>query len=112
HLPEHPPAEPEGFSSIVRDLDSVIVPGLTQWQHPSFFAYFPSNVSYPSILAELVTAGLGVQGMSWVPGPACTELETLMLDWMHELLELPAAFRSTSRRGGGVIQGSASEATL
>ena len=70
------------------------------------------NTSYPSILGELLSAGLGVQGMSWVTSPACTELETLMLDWMVELLDLPAAFRSDSAAGGGVIQGSASEATL
>lgn len=111
-LPEHPPAETEPFSNIVADLDNIVVPGLTHWQHPSFFAYFPSNVSYASILAELVTAGIGVQGMSWVTSPACTEVETLMLDWMHELLDLPPHFRSTSDTGGGVIQGSASEATL
>ena len=111
-LPEHPPASPEPFGSIIEDLDDVVMQGLTHWQHPSFFAYFPSNVSYPSILAELVTAGIGVQGMSWVTSPACTEVETLMLDWMHELLDLPAKLRSTSEFGGGVIQGSASEATL
>jgi aromatic-L-amino-acid/L-tryptophan decarboxylase len=111
-LPEHPPTETEPFSAVLTDLDGVVVPGLTHWQHPSFFAYFPSNVSYPSILAELATAGIGVQGMSWVTSPACTEVETLMLDWMHELLALPAAFRSTGATGGGVIQGSASEATL
>ncbi len=59
------------------DIDRVIVPGLTHWQHPSFFAYFPANSSYPAILGDLLTAGLGVQGMSWVTGPACTEVETL-----------------------------------
>ena len=94
------------------DLDEVIVPGIVHWQHPSFFAYFPSNTTYPSILGELVSAGLGVQGMSWVTSPACTELETLVLDWMVELLGLPDRFRSDSAAGGGVIQGSASEATL
>jgi aromatic-L-amino-acid decarboxylase len=111
-LPEHPPTEPEPWNAVRRDLDEIIVPGLVHWQHPSFFAYFPSNVLYPSILGELLAAGLGVQGMSWVTGPACTELETLVLDWMVELLDLPAHFRSTSAAGGGVIQGSASEATL
>jgi aromatic-L-amino-acid decarboxylase len=111
-LPEHPPAEREAFSTVMADLDRVIVPGLTQWQHPNFFAYFPSNNSFPSILAELLTAGIGVQGMSWVTSPACTELETLMLDWMIELLGLPSTFHSTSEHGGGVIQGSASEAVL
>ena len=111
-LPEHPPTEPEGFDAVMADMDRVIVPGLTNWQHPSFFAYFPGNSSYPSILGELAAAGLGVQGMSWVTSPACTEVETLMLDWMQELLGLPDRFRSTSSTGGGVIQGSASEATL
>ena len=111
-LPAHPPAEPESWEAVRRDLDEVILPGLVHWQHPSFFAYFPSNTSYPSILGELLAAGLGVQGMSWVTSPACTELETLVLDWMVELLALPRQFLSTSPRGGGVIQGSASEATL
>jgi aromatic-L-amino-acid/L-tryptophan decarboxylase len=111
-LPEHPPSTPESFVDVMRDVDEVIVPGLTHWQHPNFFAYFPANNSYPSVLGELLSAGLGVQGMSWATSPAVTELETLMLDWMHELLELPERFHSTSDTGGGVIQGSASEATL
>ncbi len=111
-LPLHPPISLESFDSVLRDLDTVIMPGLTHWQHPSFFAYFPSNSSYSSILAELATAGLGVQGMSWITSPACTEVETLMLDWMQELLGLPERFRTDSEAGGGVIHGSASEATL
>jgi aromatic-L-amino-acid decarboxylase len=111
-LPEHPPTEPESFDAVMADVDRIIVPGLTQWQHPGFFAYFPSNTSYPSILGELLSAGLGVQGMSWVTSPACTEVETLMLDWMRELLDLPERFDSRSDNGGGVIQGTASEATL
>ena len=111
-LPPHPPTTTESFSHVLSDLDDIVVPGLTHWQHPSFFAYFPSNSSYSSILGELASAGLGVQGMSWVTSPACTEVETLMLDWMQELLGLPERFRSDSATGGGVIQGSASEATL
>lgn len=111
-LPEHPPTEPEPFESVMADVERVVVPGLTQWQHPGFFAYFPANNSFASILGELLSAGLGVQGMSWVTSPACTEVETLMLDWMQELLGLPERFRSTSDTGGGVIQGTASEATL
>jgi len=111
-LPEHPPTEPESFDAVMADVERIVVPGLTQWQHPGFFAYFPSNTSYPSILGELLSAGLGVQGMSWVTSPACTEVETLMLDWMRELLDLPARFDSRSDNGGGVIQGTASEATL
>ena len=111
-LPEHPPTTPESFENVMADVDRVILPGITNWQHPGWFAYYPANVSYPSILGELLSAGLGVQGMSWVTSPACTEVETLMLDWMQELLDLPESFRSTSDTGGGVIQGSASEATL
>ena len=79
------------------------MPTITHWQHPNWFAYFPANTTYPSILGELLSAGLGVQGMSWVTSPACTELETLMLDWMQELLALPGGFRSDSTTGGGVI---------
>ena len=111
-LPAHPPTAAEPFSAMLSDLDELVMPGITHWQHPSFFAYFPANISYPSILGELAAAGLGVQGMSWVTSPACTEVETLMMDWMHELLGLPERFRSTSATGGGVIQGSASEAAL
>ena len=110
-LPERP-GEPDGFDALLADLDDVVVPGLTNWQHPGFFAWFPANSGYPSILADLVSAGLGVQGMSWASSPAVTEVETRMMDWMVELLGLPDAFRSTSPSGGGVIQGSASEATL
>ncbi len=111
-LPEHPPTEPETWDAVMADIDRVIIPTISHWQHPNWFAYFPANGGFPSILGELLSAGLGVQGMSWVTSPACTEVETLMLDWMQELLGLPERFRSTSERGGGVIQGSASEATL
>jgi aromatic-L-amino-acid decarboxylase len=111
-LPEHPPAAPEPWAAVRADVERVIVPGTVGWQHPCWFAYYPANTSYASILGELLAAGLGQQGMSWVTSPACTEVETLMLDWMHELLGLPARFRSTSPHGGGVIQGSASEAVL
>ena len=111
-LPEHPPTDAEPFGDVLADLDRVLMPGITHWQHPSFFAYFPANTSYPAILGELAAAGLGVQGMSWVTSPACTEVETLMMDWMLELLGLPERFHSTSATGGGVIHGSASEATL
>jgi aromatic-L-amino-acid/L-tryptophan decarboxylase len=111
-LPEHPPAAPEPFEAVLADLDAVVVPGLTHWQHPSFFGYFPANSSYPAILGELASAGLGVNGMLWATSPAATELETLVLDWMQELLGLPERFRSTTGRGAGVIQGTASEAAL
>jgi aromatic-L-amino-acid/L-tryptophan decarboxylase len=110
-LPAHPPSTGEALDGLTSDLDRVIVPGLTHWQHPSFFGFFPANASYPAILGELLSAGLGVQGMLWSTSPACTELETHVLDWMVELLDLPPRFRSDGP-GGGVIQGSASEATL
>jgi aromatic-L-amino-acid decarboxylase len=106
-LPEHAPDEVETFGAVMADVDDVIVPAITQWQHPGFFAYFPSNTTPASILGELLSAALGVQGMSWVTSPACTELELRVLDWMRELLGLPERFASN-----GVIQGSASEATL
>ena len=115
-LPEHPPEEGlgggEGWEAIFRDLEDVVLPGLTHWQSPSFFAYFPANASGPAVLGELLSAGLGVQGMLWSTSPAATELETRVLDWLAELTGLPAAFRSDSGTGGGVIQGTASEATL
>ncbi|MFD0686444.1 aminotransferase class I/II-fold pyridoxal phosphate-dependent enzyme [Actinomadura fibrosa] len=110
-LPAGPPEEGEGFEAVLADLDRVVMPGITHWQHPSFFAYFPANASGPAILGELLSAGLGVQGMLWATSPACTELETRMLDWLAELLGLPARFRSDGD-GGGVIQDSASDAVL
>src|SRR5262245_1846821 len=110
-LPASAPETPEPFDAVLADLDRVIMPGVTHWQHPSWFAYFPANSSGPSILGELVSAGLGVQGMLWQTSPAATELETHVLDWMVDLLGLPAGFRSESS-GGGVIQDSASSAAL
>ena len=99
------------WTTILADLDRVIVPGITHWQSPHFFAYFPANASGPSILGDLVSSGLGVQGMLWATSPACTELETHVLDWLVELLGLPRRFRSDGA-GGGVIQDSASSANL
>src|SRR4051794_13212408 len=110
-LPPHPPDTGERFEEMLADLDRIVVPGLTHWQSPNFFAYFPANASGPSALGELVSAGVGVQGMSWATSPACTELETHVLDWMIELLGLGDRFLS-SGRGGGVIQDSASSAAL
>ncbi|MFV2020739.1 pyridoxal-dependent decarboxylase [Micromonospora sp. LOL_023] len=110
-LPAAPPEQGESFDVILADLDRVVVPGLTHWQHPGFFGYFPANTSAPSVLGDLVSAGLGVQGMLWTTSPACTEVETVMLDWLAQLLDLPDQFRS-HRAGGGVIQDSASSATL
>lgn len=110
-LPAAPPVKGEPFEAILRDVDKIILPGITHWQSPNFFGFFPSNNSPPSILGELLSAGLGVQGMLWATSPACTELETHVLDWFAEMLALPGHFKSDST-GGGVIQDSASSATL
>jgi len=102
------------WDDVFADLERVIQPGLTHWQSPGFFGYFPCNGSGPAILGELLSAGLGVQGMLWQTSPACTELEMRVMDWTAELLGLPDAFRfdRSEGRGGGVIQGTASEAAL
>lgn len=110
-FPPHPPGYGEPFRDVLRDLDDKIIPGITHWQHPSFFAYFPANTSGPGILGDLLASGLGVQGMLWATSPAATELETLVLDWLAELLDLPERFRSDGP-GGGVIQHTASDAAL
>src|SRR5262249_49057131 len=102
-LPAHPPQQGESFDAVMADFERLILPGITHWQSPNFFAYFPSNNSFPSILGEMLSAGLGVQGMLWATSPACTELETHVLDWLVEMLGLPGAFASSST-GGGVIQ--------
>jgi aromatic-L-amino-acid decarboxylase len=110
-LPEHPPEKGEPFEDVLRDLDDKILPGITHWQHPSFFAFFPGNSSGPGILGDLLASGLGVQGMLWATSPAATELETHVLDWLAELLDLPQRFRSGGP-GGGVIQHTASDAAV
>jgi hypothetical protein len=111
HLPLRPPEAAEPLADVLHDLDRVIAPGLLHWQHPAFFGYFPASASGPSILGELLSAGLGVQGMLWATSPACTELETHVLDWLHDLLGLPERFAS-SGTGGGVLQDSASSGVL
>ncbi|HKD11871.1 MAG TPA: pyridoxal-dependent decarboxylase, partial [Thermoanaerobaculia bacterium] len=110
-LPAQAPDRGEPFEEILADVNRLIVPGITHWQSPSFFAYFPSNSSGPAVLGELLSAGLGVQGMLWATSPACTELETHVLDWLADMLDLPEKFRS-SATGGGVIQDTASSASL
>ena len=110
-LPDAPPQNPEAWGDIMADVDELIVPGITHWQSPNFFAYFPANASPPSVLGELLSAGLGVQGMLWATSPACTELETHVLDWMIDMLGLPDRFRSGGA-GGGTLQDSASSGAL
>src|SRR3954470_11048973 len=110
-LPTKPPQQPESFDAILKDLEEKILPGITHWQSPNFYAYFPANSSPAAVLGDLLSSGLGVQGMLWATSPACTELETRVLDWIADMLDLPASFRSGST-GGGVIQDSASSANL
>jgi aromatic-L-amino-acid decarboxylase len=110
-LPAEAPAKGEGFDAILQDINQVILPGVTHWQSPNFFAYFPANASGPSILGDLLSSALGVQGMLWATSPACTELESQVLDWLVTMLGLPPKFLSTSS-GGGVIQDTASSASL
>src|SRR6266850_7796741 len=110
-LPAQPPRRGEAFDVILADVEKLLLPGITHWQSPNFFGFFPANNSGPSILGELLCAGLGVQGMLWTTSPACTELETHTLDWLVDMLGLPAKFKS-SGRGGGVIQDTASSAVL
>ena len=126
-LPDRAPEQGEPIARILADLDRVVMPGIVHWQHPGWFAYFPANSSYESVLGELASAGLGVQGMLWSTSPACTEIETHVLDWLVHALGLPARFLSEpatggpsgdgdggapARRGGGVLQDTASSAAL
>ena len=109
-LPAEAPEQPEPFEAVLRDLDGIVMPGITHWQSPGWFGYFPANTSPPSILGELVSAGLGVQGMLWATSPAATELEEVVADWLVDLLGLPEGWKTTGP-GGGVIQMSASDST-
>jgi aromatic-L-amino-acid decarboxylase len=104
-LPAAPPEQPESFDAIFRDLERVIVPGLSHWQHPNFFGYFPSNASLASVLGDYLSTGLGVLGLSWQASPAVTELEEVVTDWMRQLVGLSDAW-------SGVIQDTASTCTL
>jgi aromatic-L-amino-acid decarboxylase len=104
-IPGTPPDKPESFTSFMRDLDEIIMPGITHWQSPGFFAYFPANTSPPSILAEMITATLATQCMIWETSPAAAELEEKMMIWLRNMIQLPGSFE-------GVIQDSASTATL
>lgn len=104
-VPDTPPVEGEPFESLFDDFRHVIVPGMTHWNHPGWFAYFPCNNSPPSILGEMLTAAIGAQGMSWATSPAATELEQVVMDWLRQMIGLPAGYV-------GVIQDTASTATL
>ncbi|CAO1325033.1 unnamed protein product [Diamesa serratosioi] len=112
-LPTEMPEQSEDWRLIMKDLESHIMPGLTHWQSPNFHAYYPSQTSFPSIVGEMISAGLGVVGFSWICSPACTELEVIVMDWIGKFLNLPEVFLPSGEgNGGGIIQGSASEAIL
>ncbi len=104
-LPSAPPQEPEDFDDALRDLDSVVLPGLSHWQHPRFFGYFPSNAELASVLGDYVSTGLGVLGLSWQSSPALTEIEETTTDWLRQMVGLSDAW-------SGVIQDTASTSTL
>ncbi|HUR95510.1 MAG TPA: aminotransferase class I/II-fold pyridoxal phosphate-dependent enzyme, partial [Gemmatimonadales bacterium] len=104
-IADAPPLDGEPFDALFEDFRRIIVPGMTHWNHPGWFAYFPGNNSAPSILGEMLTATIGAQCMSWVTSPAATELEQVVMDWLRQMISLPAEFV-------GVIQDTASTATL
>lgn len=104
-LPQEPPEKGESMEALFEDFKRIILPGITHWQHPAWFAYFPANNSPPSILAELLTAGIGAQCMIWQTSPAATELEEVVMEWLKKMLDLPAEMQ-------GCIQDTASTSTL
>lgn len=112
-LPKSAPFNPEPIEVILHDVQKHVVPGLTHWQSPNFFAYYQSNASIAGILGEMLCSGFGVVGFSWVSSPAATELESLVMDWLGGMLELPTSFLfSGSDGGGGVILGNTTEAII
>jgi aromatic-L-amino-acid decarboxylase len=110
-LPDAPPQEGESWPEIQKDIETKIVPGLTHWQHPNFMAFFPASSTYPGMLGELYSAAFTAPAFNWICSPAVTELETIVMDWLCNLFALPPCYLS-SGAGGGVIQGSASEAIV
>ena len=104
-LPAEPPLHGGDLGDIVADLDRVVMPGITHWNHPGFLHYFPSNSDLSSVLADLVSSGLGVQGMSWQTSPAATEVEDVVMEWLREMVGLPDTFT-------GVIEDTASTSTF
>lgn len=113
-LPDEAPLDGEPWDVIMKDVEDKIMPGVTHWNHPRFHAYFPSGNSYPSILGDMLSDAISCIGFSWAASPACTELETIVMDWYGQAIGLPQEFISTTKgaRGGGVLQASASECIL
>ncbi|XP_067001500.1 aromatic-L-amino-acid decarboxylase isoform X1 [Anabrus simplex] len=112
-LPDTAPEDPDKWQDVMSDIERVIMPGVTHWHSPRFHAYFPTANSYPAIVADMLSGAIACIGFTWIASPACTELEVIMLDWLGKMLGLPEEFLACSGgKGGGVIQGTASEATL
>ena len=112
-IPTEAPEEPDKWEDLVNDIERVIMPGVTHWHSPHFHAYFPTANSYPAICADILSDAIACIGFSWIASPACTELEVVMMDWLAKCLKLPDFYlASAGGLGGGVIQGTASEATL
>jgi aromatic-L-amino-acid decarboxylase len=104
-LPLSAPVNGESFENIFNDFEKIVMPAISHWQHPRFFAYFPSNTSFPSLLAEMIVSALGLQCMSWETSPAATEMEERMMEWLRDILGFPKSWT-------GVIQDTASTSTL
>ncbi|PKK34409.1 aromatic-L-amino-acid decarboxylase, transcript variant X5 [Columba livia] len=104
-IPDCAPQDPESFDDVFKDIEKIIMPGVTHWHSPYFFAYFPSTSSFPALLADMLCGGIGCVGFSWAASPACTELETVMMDWLGKMINLPEEFLAEKGgQGGGVIQ--------
>ncbi|PPQ95321.1 hypothetical protein CVT26_008166 [Gymnopilus dilepis] len=112
HIPQSPPEEGEDFQVIADDYQKYIIPGLTNWQHPSFFAYFPTPATFEGVLGDLYSSAISNPGFNWSSSPACTELENIVMDWSADLLGLSSSFHNASGVGGGVIQTTASDSAL
>ncbi|XP_071945458.1 aromatic-L-amino-acid decarboxylase-like [Antedon mediterranea] len=112
-IPNAAPQKPDKWEDIMKDVEKVIMPGVTHWHSPHFHAYFPTGNSFPAILGDMLSDVIGCIGFTWIASPACTELETIVMDWLGKAVGLPEEFLAEGNgKGGGVIQGTASEATL
>lgn len=113
-LPESAPVDGEEWENIFKDIETVIMPGVTHWQSPHMHAYFPALNSFPSLLGDMLADGINCLGFTWASSPACTELETIVMNWLGKMIGLPDDFLqlNSASKGGGVIQTTASESTL
>eukprot|EP00057_Strongylocentrotus_purpuratus_P019606 XP_011674080.1 PREDICTED: aromatic-L-amino-acid decarboxylase isoform X2 [Strongylocentrotus purpuratus] len=112
-MPADAPQKPDEWNDVLADVERLIMPGVTHWNHPDFHAYYPLANSFASLLGDMLSGGISCVGFSWIASPACTELEMTMMNWLGRMLNLPESFLfNETRQGGGVIQGTASESTL